>query len=181
VTSADRTFTTTSPATGPPGGGTNPPGGGTNPPGAGTNPPGGKTGAPKTIPVIRSLSLSPSKFKAARSGSTLATPPKKRAPGGATLTISLNVAATVTVAVTRQDRGVRKGNTCLARGHGRHGKSCTRAVRLRGSTSKSLKAGTTKLRFSARISSRALKPAVYVLTATPRGGKAKTVKFTVKR
>jgi hypothetical protein len=170
VTSADRTFTTEA----------TPPGGGA--PGGNTPPPGGNTGNPETTtPVIGSLSLSPSRFKAARSGSTLATPPKKRAAGGATLTVSLNVAATVTFTVTRQDRGIRRGKTCVARGHGRHGKACTRAVKLRGSTSKSLKAGTTKLRFSARVSSHLLKPAVYVLTATPRGGKAKTVKFTVTR
>ena len=163
VTSSDRTFTTAAaPSGGPPGGG----------------PPGG--GPTTTIPVIRALSLSPSKFKAAHSGSTLATPPKKRAAGGATLTISLNVAATVTFTVTRQDRGVRKGKTCVARGHGRRGAPCMRAVKL-GSTSKALGAGTTRLRFSARVSSHALKPAVYVLTANPRGGKAKTVKFTVKR
>ncbi len=174
VTSADRTFTTTSPATGPPGGGTNPPGGG-------TNPPGGKTGAPKTIPVIRSLSLSPSKFKAARSGSTLATPPKKRAPGGATLTISLNVAATVTFTVTRQDRGVRKGKTC-ARARARAPREVVhprgQAPRLDVEVAQGGHHQTALQR--ADFEPRAEAGRLPLDGDAPRG-KAKTVKFAVKR
>jgi hypothetical protein len=169
VTSADRTFTTAAL------------GGGPNPPGAGGETPGGNTGNPKTtVAVIRSLSLSPSSFRAAKAGATLAAA-KKRPVGGATLSVGLNVAATVTFTVTRQDIGVKSGKRCLARTRGRHGKPCTRPVRVGRATSKALKAGTTRLRFSGRVSSRALKAAKYVLTATPRGGKPRTVKFSIKR
>jgi hypothetical protein len=164
VTSADRTFTTPAVVAG--GGGSGPPGGGGNP----------RTAAA----VIRALSFSPSSFRAAKSGATLAAATRKP-KGGATLSIGLDIAATVTFAVTRQDRGVKSGKRCLARGHGRHGRACTRAVKVGTASSRALNAGTTRLRFSGRVSGKPLKVAKYVLTATPRGGWPRTAKFSIKR
>jgi hypothetical protein len=152
-TSADRTFVT-----------------------AGTAAPPTTTTSPPAAAVVTKLSLSPTTLRPLTKGAMIAV-----AARGAKLTIALTAPAKVTFSVVRRQTGVRVGKRCLAPGHGRHGKACTRITTLAGKTTKALAKGTSTLRFSARVAGHALKPGSYTLRATPAGGKAREIRFRVAR
>jgi hypothetical protein len=159
TTGADRTFTTAAPPT---------------PPATTTSTP----AAPETpaVAAVTKLSLSPTTLRPMTKGPMVAV-----AARGAKLTITLTTAAKVTFSVVRRQTGVRVGKSCLARGHGRHGKTCTRTTTVAGTTAKSLAKGTSTLRFSARVGGHALKPGSYALRATPVRGKGRSTNFHVVR
>jgi hypothetical protein len=152
-TSADRTFVTATTTTT-------------------TTPAPGKS----TPAVVTKLSLSPTTLRPLARGAMIAV-----AARGARLTIALTAPSKVTFSVVRRQTGVRVGKRCLAPGHGRHGKACTRTTTLTGRTTKALAKGTSTLRFSARVAGHALKPGSYALRATPAGGKSREIRFRVVR
>jgi hypothetical protein len=158
-TSADRTFTTAATPT--------PPVTTTSPPAAPEAP---------TVAAVTKLSLSPTTLRPMTKGAMIAV-----AARGAKLTITLTARAKVTFSVVRRRTGVRVGKSCLAPGHGRHGKACTRTTTVRGTTAKSLAKGTSTLRFSARVGGHALTPGSYALRATPARGKARSTSFRIVR
>jgi hypothetical protein len=93
------------------------------------------------------------------------------------VTITLTARAKVTFSVVRRRTGVRVGKSCLAPGHGRHGKACTRTTTVAETTARSLAKGTSTLRFSARVGGHALRPGTHALRATPAHGKARRTNF----
>lgn len=158
-TSADRTFTTAATPT---------------PPVTTTSTP----AAPETpaVAAVTKLALSPTTLRPLTKGPMVAV-----AARGAKLTITLTARAKVTFSVVRRRTGVRVGKSCLAPGHGRHGKTCTRTTTVAGTTAKSLAKGTSTLRFSARVGGHALKPGSYALRATPARGKARSTNLHIVR
>jgi hypothetical protein len=156
-TSADRTFTT-----------------------AATPTPSGTTtsglAGPEAVAGVTKLSLSPTTLRPLTKGAMIAV-----AARGAKLTITLTARAKVTFSVLRRQTGVRVGKRCLAPGHGRHGKACTRTTTVAGTTAKSLAKGTSTLRFSARVGGHALRPGSYALRATPAHGTARSTNFRIVR
>jgi hypothetical protein len=128
------------------------------------------------VAQVTKLSLSPTTLRPLTSGAMIAV-----AARGAKLTIALSAPAKVTFYVVRRLTGVRVEKRCLATGHGRHGKACTRTKSVTGTTAKSLPKGTSTLRFSARVGGHALKPGRYTLRATPARGKPRSVDFRIAR
>ena len=125
-------------------------------------------------PVISRLRLSPTRFRAARSGAPLA------AAVGTHLSLRLSEATTVTFRVRWLAPGRRVNGRCVrptARNRG--AARCTRTVRLRGRILRQLAAGTTQLRYRGRLAGRRLRPGRYVLTA--QGRDAAGNRSTVRR
>jgi hypothetical protein len=147
-------------------GGQTPPG---NSSGGGATLDGGASNGPKetTVPkptpvVLGNLKLSP---KAVRDG-------KK-----STISFSLNVAVPVKFSLQREVAGVRAGKRCVAPRHGAHGKPCTRPVAAHGAPQ--LPGGPTAGDRRLAWTPKGLAAGTYVLTATPAGGKAATVKINI--
>jgi hypothetical protein len=114
-------------------------------------------------PVISRLRLSPTRFRAARSGAALV------AAVGTHLSLTLSEAATVTFRVNRLAPGRRVNGRCVRlTAPNRRAARCTRTVRLRGRIVRALAAGTTQLRYRGRLAGRRLRPGRYVLTARAR-------------
>ncbi|MBI5310154.1 MAG: PKD domain-containing protein [Actinobacteria bacterium] len=131
-------------------------------------------------PVIGSLKVRPSVFKAARKGASIAA-------SGAVVSYTDTLAAQTTFTVQRPLAGVRKNGKCVAkprRSTGRKLKSCTRYKSI-GSFKRTDVAGANSFRFTGRLESKPLKPGRYRLSAVARNGSsasgAKTVKFRIKR
>lgn len=104
-------------------------------------------------PRISSLRISPSTFRAAKRGASIA----KAKPRGAKVTVKLTRAAKAAFRVER-----RKGK---------------RWVKVSGSFSRNLKAGTNRLKFTGRVKGRALKPGRYRLrVVATAGGKTSAVR-----
>jgi Tol biopolymer transport system component len=93
---------------------------------------------------------------------------------GATITFTVSVAAKVMLRFDQLRSGRRLGHRCVV--GRRHGKRCT-VVKRRRSVSVSAKHGPNRLRFSAK----GLPVGRYRLTATPLGGKLRTITFTIVR
>lgn len=97
---------------------------------------------------------------------------------GATISFALNVASAVTLRFDQLRSGRRKGHRCaIARKHGRR---CT-VVQRRGRTTVNAVQGTNRVRFSGKVGRRRLGPGRYRLTATPQGGKSRSLTFTILR
>jgi Divergent InlB B-repeat domain len=134
-----------------------------------------------TAPTISRLRLSPTRFRAARSGAALV------AAVGTRLSLTLSEAATVTFRVNRLAPGRRVGGRCvrptaLNRGAAR----CTRTVPLRGRIVRQLAAGSTQLRYRGRLAGRRLRPGRYVISARARdtagnSSAVRRVSFTIVR
>ena len=136
------------------------PGGG-DPGGGGTTKPGeGPTTATSKPPVLRSLKLSPSRFRSGRKTA---------------IVFALSSAARVTVKFERLTSGHRNGRRCVA--HGR-GKPCT-IVTQAGTLTVSGRAGANTIKFSGKLKGKALRAGRYRLTATPLLGKPHSAKFAV--
>ena len=143
-------------------------------------PPGGSTGPPRAgAPAIGKLKLSPTAFRAAPSGGSIA----KRPPIGTSVSYVLSKAAKVAFKVERPKPGHRRGRKCAA-GKRAKGRRCTRYVALSGGFSDAGEAGTNKLVFRGRLASRKLAPGSYRLVATPRAagkkGKPAQALFRIK-
>jgi hypothetical protein len=148
------------------------PGGGSGSGGSTGSSGGGPVGPTRTIfpgpgpghekVVLNKLKLSP---KAVRDGEK------------ATISFSLDVAVPVKFSLQREVAGVRAGKRCVAARHGAHGKPCTRPVAVHGAPR--LPGGPTAGDRRLAWTPKGLPAGAYVLTATPAGGKATTLKFNV--
>jgi hypothetical protein len=135
-------------------------GGGATPGGGGSNGP--KSSTPPASVTLGKLKLSP---KAVRDG-------KK-----STISFSLSAADRVTFSLQRDAPGVRAGKRCVAPRPGAPGKHCERLVAARGAPRPlSAAAAVDHLAWTPK----GLPAGAYVLTATPAGGKAATLKFNVR-
>jgi hypothetical protein len=121
-------------------------------------------GGPVRLRLL-SLRMSPSVFRAARSGPSIL----HSKHGGALVSFKLSGAIPVTFTVQRLSAGVVRGRACVARRKGMHGKRCTRHVPVHGSFSVKGKLGANSLRFSGRIGGSRLVPGSYVLVAGAHG------------
>jgi hypothetical protein len=127
-------------------------------------PPGGSTGRSKPgTPAIGKLKLSPTTFRAAAKGASIA----RKAPVGTNVSYVLSTAAKVAFKVERAQAGRKRGGKCKRAGKGAKGKKCTRYAPLSGGFSASGKTGANKLKFRGRITNRKLAPGRYRLVATP--------------
>jgi Tol biopolymer transport system component len=100
--------------------------------------------------------------------------------GGTRISFRLDKASGVTLKFERLLAGQRKkGKRCSTRV--RRGKRCTVARRIGRLTltQSRLRAGANTVKFSGKLGRKALAPGRYRLTATPSGGKGRTVRFVV--
>lgn len=134
--------------------------------------------ADTTAPVLSALSLSASRFQAARSGPAFA------ARVGAKVSFSVSDAATVTFTVQRKTTGRRVAGTCKAQTRvNRSQKRCTRWAAVKGSFSIQADQGATSIRFRGRIGGKQLKPGSYRINgqATDEAGNRSATKRTAFR
>lgn len=139
---------------------------------------------PPMPPALSGLKVSPTPFRAASSGATIA----KAKASGASISYTDTVAATTTFKILRSAPGVRSGRRCVAPprrvAKGRRLKRCTRTLTL-ATFSHVDKAGPNKLRFSGRVHGKKLAPGSYTLSATPAlnrlVGRTATARFAIKR
>jgi hypothetical protein len=152
-------------------GGSGPPGGGGGgPPVGGGGPPGGGPGPSAQVAKLTKLKVSPSRFRALGSGTSIAP------HGGAKVTYTLSKAGTVTFTVLKKTTGRRVGTTCRRpTKKNRKRKHCPLYVRVTGSFTHAGKQGANSFRFSGRLKGRKLAPGSYRLAAKPAGSKVTTV------
>ncbi len=114
-------------------------------------------------PSLSLLRLTPTAFRAARFGASIA-----RARVGTTVSYALSEASTTTFTVDRALPGVRRGQSCVAAPRQTwHNRVCTRYVPVRGRFTHTDSTGGAHFRFTGRIDGRALKAGDYRLDATP--------------
>ncbi len=129
-----------------------------------------------TVPRLTHLQLSPTVFRAARAGASIAA-----TDIGTELSYGANEPATTTFKVEHTMPGVRSGRGCVDVRPPRkapRGKGCTRFVMVRGTFGHRDSAGPNQMEFTGRVGSKALKPGSYRLSATPsddRGNIGRTV------
>src|SRR5262249_24255339 len=111
---------------------------------------------------------SPTTFRAAPRGATVARTRKRRAPTGSTLRYTDSQAATMTFAVLRTETGHRSGTRCAAGKPHRRPKRCTRPVTPATATHVDPAGATVRVRVSGRVRGHRLKPGHYKLTLTPK-------------
>jgi hypothetical protein len=144
-----------------------------------TNAAGTNYGADATFTTLTAtlsgLAIAPgSLFPAQRGASATAAsaqkkPHPKRRRIGATVSYTLNEAATVTFTVTKAESGrLSKTGGCVARTHSnRHAHHCTRTVTLTGSFVQTGIAGANGFEFTGRLNGHTLAKGSYSLVATP--------------
>jgi Tol biopolymer transport system component len=123
---------------------------------------GGQCPVPPPVPVLSALKMKPRRVHL------------RGRHRGASITFVLNVAAKVMLRFDQLRPGRRQGKRCVVAR--RHGKRCTLAKRRRH-VGVSAKQGVNRVRFSAA----GLPRGRYRLTATPAGGKPRTITFTIVR
>jgi uncharacterized delta-60 repeat protein len=118
-------------------------------------------------PALSLLKIRPAKFAGAKRGGSIAR------NAGAVVSYRDSQAATTTFTVARAQPGRKSGGRCVKpTKRNARAKRCTRFVRVRGSFRHADTAGANSLRFTGRVSKKALRPGSYRLSATPRlGGK----------
>ena len=116
-------------------------------------------------PALSLLRFTPTAFRAARSGASIA-----RASLGTTVSYSLSTVSTTTFTVDLALPGLKRGHRCLAAPpRRRHGRRCTRYIPIRGRfTHADITTGGTHFHFTGRIDRRPLKAGNYRLDATPK-------------
>jgi hypothetical protein len=113
-----------------------------------------------TGPVLSALSLSPSRFAAARKGASIITQGRSR------VSYKLSEPATVTLSVQRASAGRRAGGRCVKpKRSNRRAKRCTRYRTLTGRFKHRGTTGKNTFRFSGRLRNRKLAPGHYRLNA----------------
>ena len=120
----------------------------------------------RTAPQLAALSASPRSFRTRRRGGR---------PAGTTVRFTLSEAATVRLGLERASTGRRVGGACVRptrSNRSRH--SCVRYVVLHGAVTRSLGAGTVRVRFDGRLGSKRVASGRYrlVLVATDTAGNA---------
>jgi hypothetical protein len=142
-----------------------------------------ETSSPVTVvPVsqLQSLKLSPSSFRAAKSGGAVASAKKKsKGPVGTTVTYSLSLTGKVDFTVEQLTTGRRAGKKCVKQTPANKGKKkCDLAKPVKGGFSEAGAAGQNRFKFSGRLGSRALKPGRYRLAGSA-GGVVKHANFKI--
>jgi hypothetical protein len=140
-------------------------------------------GGATPLAVLSGLRISPTAFRAARSGPSARAAARRR---GAIVSFRLDRAASVRFRVERALKGRRVGRRCVKpERSNRRRRGCTRYRRLRGSFTRAGAAGRNRFRFTGRFGGRTLRPGRYRLVATPRAGtrsgKPKRAHFRIKR
>jgi hypothetical protein len=121
------------------------------------------SGLDTLAPAIGIFRLSPSVFRAARSGPALS------ALVGTRISVALSEAATVTFRVTRLLAGRRVGGRCVRpNARNRSRPRCARSVRQPGRIVRELAPGTSRLRYRGRLAGRTLPPGRYRLLMRAR-------------
>ncbi len=114
-----------------------------------------------TKPVLGSLRLSPTVFRAAKSGGSISAKRKV----GTKVTFTLSEASRVTFSVQRKTRGRKVGKRCRAKKRSNaKRKACTRWVKVKGSFTVAGKAGKNSFKFRGRIRRKRLKRGSYRLS-----------------
>jgi hypothetical protein len=117
---------------------------------------------------VAKLRLSPSRFRAARSGASVRATAARVATR---VSYVLSTPASVRFTVRRLRGGHLVSDHCVKPARSNRGhKSCIRSVRVPGSFTRQRSAGTDRFTFSGRLAGRALKPGVYKLVATATAG-----------
>jgi hypothetical protein len=138
--------------------------------------------AAHVAPVVGGLKLSPVVFAAAPRGASAAAARRRI---GTNVTFTLNRAASIRFTVVQMLPGRRAaGGRCAKPSRkNRNARSCTRLVPLRGSFTRSGRAGANHFHFSGRLLGHKLKPGVYRLVAVPRAsgktGRAAPASFRI--
>ncbi|HEV3047535.1 MAG TPA: PKD domain-containing protein [Solirubrobacteraceae bacterium] len=132
-------------------------------------------------PMLSQLKLTPTAFRAARRGASIA----RSHATGTSVSFRLSMAARVSFYVERALPGVRRGSSCLQprRGGVRRGRRCTRYVRLVGHFAYAGRSGADSMRFTGRFGGRSLSPGEYRLVAVPsiiRGRRGASVTATFR-
>ena len=138
-------------------------------------------------PVLSKLRVSPSKFSLAgrRVGGRCVKQTRKnmvqkpcRLAVKLRVSYTLNVAATVTSTLKRQAAGRKVNGRCAKpTNNNRKHKKCTRLVGVHGKIARTGTAGANHFTWNGQVGGRKLAPGIYKLTATPAGGKSRTVSF----
>ena len=143
---------------------------------------GGGGGGGGGAPTISALRLSPSTFKAASKGGSVAT------AVGTKVSYRLSTAARTTFTVEHAVTGIKSGSRCVARTRrNRNGRACTRYLKLRGGFTHNGKTGANSLRFTGRLSGHKLAPGAYRLAVTAHtsagdtSAAVRSAQFHVKR
>jgi hypothetical protein len=142
-----------------------------------------ETSNPMTVtPVaqLQSLKLSPTSFRAAKSGAAVASAKKKsKGPVGTTVTYSLSLAGKVDFTVEQLTTGRKVGKKCVKQTPANKGKKkCDLTKRLKGGFSETGATGQNRFKFTGRLGSKALKPGRYRLAGSA-GGVAKRANFKI--
>jgi hypothetical protein len=151
-----------------------------SPPGGG----GGTGGGKGLTAAVGRETLFPVAFRAAPSGPSAIAARRRY---GTTVTYALNELASVRFTVVQFQPGRKgRGGRCVKPTKGnRRARKCTRLVTLRGSFTRTGRAGTNRFRFTGRVAGRKLKPGRYWLIATPivggRIGRAASAAFRIIR
>jgi hypothetical protein len=129
-------------------------------------------------PSVRSISLSPTTFRAATRGASVAARPQ-RSSTGTRVSLKLTGRTAVKLTVQRRATGRRSGKRCVApRTRNRRAKACVRYVAVRGSITRAAGA-PTRFRFTGRLRGRTLPPGQYRLTARASKTPAKSAAFRI--
>jgi uncharacterized delta-60 repeat protein len=181
----DATGTTSTGGGGSTGGGSTGTGtGGTGTGGTGGGSSNGGSGISKTIPLLTSLTISPSAFASVAGASVITSASSRK---GAVISFKLNVAATVRLVVERSLPGRRqrvsgKLRCALPTHANRHSAPCARIVSV-GTLTQAGKAGANSFRFSGDLGGTRLPHGTYTLIATPKtaiAGHTVSKTFTIK-
>jgi hypothetical protein len=150
--------------------------------GAGPGAPGGE--------AITALSLAPTAFRAAGSGSSVtavvAAGRRRRSARpvatGATVSFALSAAGSVRFTVERAKGGRKVRGSCVAPRRGnRSARRCTRWIGVRGSFTRTGAAGANGFHFSGRVNGRALAAGGYRLVGSGGAQSVRRAAFTIKR
>jgi DNA-binding beta-propeller fold protein YncE len=135
---------------------------------------------PIAPPVLRSLSLSPRRFRAAGGRSSVA------ARAGTAVAYALSERATVTFTIERAVAGRRAAGRCVAARAPIGARRCTRYTPLPGRFVDRGQRGRNRLHFGGSLAGRALRPGMHRLTAVataPTGGasRPRRIRFRIVR
>jgi hypothetical protein len=131
----------------------------------------------QVAPDVEQLKVTPSAFKAAKSGPDVVT------RGGALVSFSLNGGANVRFSLKAEQAGRRQGSRCVAGRTTNRKKACVRTLDIAGSFLFPGISGDNDLRISGRWAGVTLKPGRYRIVAKAEGLAARSsfARFTIVR
>ena|GEM_PF-3180921 len=158
------------------------------PPGSPPSPAPGGSSSAVPAPVLQRLTIAPRAFAAARTGASAST--VRRRGAGAKVSFSVDSAASVRFTVQRALTGRRRGTgraaRCVATTRlNRRAAGCMRHVPIKGSFSRTARAGAGSFWFTGRLGGRRLARGSYRLMATPTAnglfGNSRSRTFRISR